>query len=271
MKSIYLLLSIQLLYAGCVSKPTIEIRDDFNKYYEQSGLEGAFVLYDEQKEKYLYCNKDIAEQAYTPASTFKICNSLIALETGAISDENQVIAWDGVSRNPVWDKDHNMKSAFVNSTVWFYQELARRIGEENMKYWMDLSKYGNGDISGGIDQFWLTGGLKITPIEQIEFLRRFQNNELGFSDRNRDIVKNIMIVDDSLNYILRAKTGWGVQSEEDIGWYVGYIEVEGNIYYFANIIIQQSNALNDLDNAISFDKSRQNITYQILKDLQIIQ
>ena len=58
------------------------------------------------------------DSAYTPASTFKIVNSLIGIQTGIITDENMVIKWDGVKRwNEDWNKDLTMKEAFAVSAV----------------------------------------------------------------------------------------------------------------------------------------------------------
>ncbi|MBK8852777.1 MAG: class D beta-lactamase [Saprospiraceae bacterium] len=143
-------------------------------------MEGSFVLYDPQTAKYIFYNQDQYKQTFSPASTFKICNSLIGLETGLIQDENFIIPWDSVTRNLVWDKDHDMKTAFANSTVWYYQELAKRVGGQKMKYWLDKTNYGNADTSGGIDRFWLTGGLRISPEQQIDFLKRLHDKNCLF-------------------------------------------------------------------------------------------
>ena len=105
-----------------------------------------------------------------------------------------------------------------------------------MKYWLDKANYGNADISGGIDKFWLSGGLRISTEQQIDFLKRLHDNTLPFSQKPMDIVKNIMIAKDTLGYVVRAKTGWGKQDNKDIGWYVGYVEKENKVYYFANCI-----------------------------------
>lgn len=254
---------------ACKQKQLTEIRADFKKYYDQFNVEGSFVLYDPQVDKYIFYNQDQFEQTFSPASTYKICNSLIGLETGVIKDENFVIPWDSVVRNPVWDKDHNLKTAFANSTVWYYQELARRVGGQQMKYWLDKANYGNADTSGGIDKFWLTGGLRISPKQQIDFVKRLHDNQLPFSKRSVDIVKNIMIAKDTLNYLVRAKTGWGGHDNKDVGWYVGYIETKGNVYYFANCVQIDAKKLNDTQSAISFDNSRIDIVYLILDDLKL--
>jgi beta-lactamase class D len=257
---ILLILAVSILTTFRL-KQKEEIRDDFKKYYDQQEVEGSFVLYDQKKDKFIFYNKQQFKQAFSPASTFKICNSLIGLETGVIKDENFLIPWDRVVRqNPKWNKDHDLKTAFKNSTVWYYRELARRVGGQKMKYWLDTSQFGNTDTSGGVDLFWLRGGLRITPEQQIDFLRRLCNNKLPFSKRTTDIVKNIMIVKDTLGYVLRAKAGWADDDKKSTGWYVGYLETKDNVYYFSNCI-QTSN----FDKAIA----RVEITNQILDDLKL--
>lgn len=257
-----------IIFLVCITslKPqTTETRDDLKKYYDQYKVEGSFVLYDQGDDKYIFYNQSQFRLLFTPASTFKICNSLIGLETGVIKDGTFIIRWDSVQRRiPEWNNDQDLKSAFKNSTVWYYQELARRVGGKRMKYWLDKSNYGNADTSGGIDKFWLTGGLRITPEQQIDFLVRLHNNKLPFSQRSIDIVKNIMITKDTLGYILRAKTGWGEQDGINIGWYVGYVEQQNNVYYFANCIQTTDNEHEQ------FGIARKEIVFQILSELTIL-
>jgi beta-lactamase class D len=245
-------------------KQTTEIRSDFKKYYDKFNVEGSFVLYDKKQDKYIFYNKEQFDQNFSPASVFNICNSLIGLETGVIKDEKFVIPWDSIVRqNSNWNTNHDLKTAFKNSTVWYYQELARRVGGQQMKYWLDKANYGNADTSGGIDKFWLSGGLRISPEQQIDFLKRLHDNRLPFSQHSMDIVKKIMIAKDTLDYVVRAKTGWGGQDSKDIGWYVGYIETKDNVYFFVNCI--QSADFNNKD----FANSRIDIVYLILDDLKV--
>lgn len=246
-------------------KQAAEIRDDFKKYYDQFNVDGSFVLYDRQNDKYIFYNREQFSHALTPASTFKICNSLIGLETGIIQDADFVIPWDSITRqNPGWNSDQGLKTAFKNSTVWYYQELARRVGGQQMKYWLDKANYGNADTSGDIDKFWLSGGLRISPGQQIDFLKRLHDNDLPFSQRSMDIVKNMMIVKDTSGYVVSAKTGWGSHDNKDIGWYVGYLETNDNVYYFANCI--QTSDFNNND----FARARTEILYLVLGDLKLL-
>lgn len=248
-----------------IQKQKIRIRDDFKKHYDRFSVEGSFALFDQNKDQYIFYNKEQFQQNFSPASTFKICNSLIGLETGIIKDENFIIPWDSVVRDyPQWNSDHDLKTAFKNSTVWYYQELARRVGGQQMKYWLEKANYGNADTSGGIDEFWLSGGLRVSPKQQIDFLIRLHDNKLPFSQRTTDIVKNIMIKQDTLDYVVRAKTGWADEEKRMIGWYVGYIEKGDNTYYFTTCI-----QTDNLDHS-EFAKARIDITNSILEELKLI-
>lgn len=253
-----------LLVSVSRPQPKAEVRDDFKKFFDSFNVEGSFALFDLKNDSYAFCNEAQYKQPFIPASTFKICSSLIGLETGVIKDENFVIKWDGVVRPVVaWNKDQDLKTAFKNSTVPYYQELARRVGGKRMKYWLDKAKYGNADTSGGIDRFWLSGGLRITPEQQIKFLVRLYKNELPFSTKSIDIVKRIMIAQDTVGYVLRAKTGWSEQDETSIGWYVGYLETGAGTYFFATCV--QSSDKDNPDSA----RSRKEITTEILKSLKL--
>jgi beta-lactamase class D len=97
--------------------------------------------------------------------------------------------------------------------VWYYQELARRVGADTMKFWLDKVSYGNADTSGGIDQFWLTGNLRISPIEQILFLQKLKSEQLPFSKNTITIVKDIMIQERSESLINRKTTNTNMREQ----------------------------------------------------------
>lgn len=215
---------------------------DFGRHFQKLGVEGSIVIYDLKNDRLLQHNPQRNQTAFLPASTFKILNSLISLETGVISDELAILTWDGIKREiPEWNRDLNMREAMKLSAYAFYQVLARRVGYERMQEWVTKAEYGNQKIGSekDIDRFWLDGELRITPQEQIQFLRRFYNNELPFSERSLSIVKDIIIREQTPDYTLRAKTGWagfGGSLTPQIGWYVGYLERDRNVYFFATNI-----------------------------------
>jgi beta-lactamase class D len=201
--------------------------------YFQGG-EGAFVLYDLQNDQYLRYNAERCAERFLPASTFKIMNSLIGLESGVIPDENFVIPWDGTPYPiPSWNRDHTLATAIRNSVVWYYQELSRRVGRDRMQSYVDAAGYGNRDISGPIDAFWLEGGLRISADEQVEFLRRLYLDELPFSAGTMRIVRKILVLEETESYQFSGKTGSVQRVPPHTGWFVGYLTVDGNTYFFA--------------------------------------
>lgn len=264
-RTVFKTIVLILILASCVSSKKIILKESYKGYYNKYKVEGSFVLFNQNDKSYSIYNKLQFEQEFTPASTFKVCNTLIGLETGVIPDENFVIPWDSVTRSIAkWNANHDLKTAFKNSTVWYYQELARRVGGAKMKQYLQKLHYGNEDTTGGIDKFWLTGNLRITPKQQIDFLVKLNNYKLPVSKRSIDILKKIMLVSDTNGIKIYAKTGWGSQNDLDIGWYVGFVETEDNVYYFANCI-QTSDFNND-----KFAAARTEIANTILKDLKII-
>jgi beta-lactamase class D len=168
-----------------------------------------------------YCQKRL-----TPASTFKIPNSIIGLETGGIPDAEFTIPWDGVNRSvAAWNHDHTLRTAIRDSAVWYYQELARRVGKERMLAWVQKLAYGNQQIGEVVDRFWLDGPLAITPLEQLEFLRRLALAQLPISERTRGIVLDITRKGEIDGKPLHSKTGWAHPDQpEEIGWFVGFVD-----------------------------------------------
>src|SRR5215213_1495484 len=209
-----------------------------------AGTKSAFVLYDLKNDRYVRYNEERCRERFSPKSTFKIPNSLIGLETGVIRDADFVIAWnrqkyppqDNWNQYPFkhWEQDHTLRSAIKYSVVWYYRELALRVGPQRMKKDVEAFDYGNRDISGGIDNFWLGGGLRISADEQVEFLKKFYAGRLPVSKRAVEIVKDILVLEKTPDYTLSAKTGGGTIAEGTyIGWFVGYVETRGNVYFFA--------------------------------------
>ena len=240
---------------------------DFGRHFQDLGVEGSILIQDLNNDRIYQHNPKRNATTFLPASTFKILNSLISLETGVIPDEIAILTWDGVQRSiPAWNRDLNMREAFKLSAVWFYQVLARRVGHERMQEWVNKAGYGNHNIGGkeDLDKFWLEGELRITPQEQIQFLRRLYQNDLPFSEKTFSTVKDIMIVEQTPEYTIRAKTGLvGFEQPElpQIGWYVGYLERDNLVYFFAtNIDIR-----NDSD-----PSKRMSLTRRCFKDLGLL-
>jgi len=200
---------------------------EWGKYFTDNGINdknACFIMRDNNHESMHFFNKERCIQRFPPASTFKIFNSLVALETAVAPDDQLLIVWDSIKRRPEWDKDMTMREAFRVSCLPYYQEIARRIGPARMKHYIDTVKYGNMTMGGAIDNFWLNNTLQITPDEQVGFLKRMYFYELPFSERSQRIVKTMMLREETPTYKLYYKTGTGNVGDSTIYWVVGFAE-----------------------------------------------
>ncbi len=214
-----------LTFASC-RESRVHDKPEWGKHFQQYGLaDGCIMLRDNNHEAVYYYNKDRCLKRFLPASTFKIFNSLVALETGVAPDEQLVIKWDSIPRKmDIWNKDMNMREAFKLSCVPYYQEIVRRIGPDLMQHYLDTCNYGNKNMGGGIDQFWLNDSLQISADEQVGFLKRLYFAELPFAERTQRIVKSMMLQEETPAYKLYYKTGWGIRTQSNVMWIVGFIE-----------------------------------------------
>jgi beta-lactamase class D len=217
------------------NEPAWQDHPEWQAEFGKRGVAGTMLVFDEAANRYHVFDRKRAQTGYLPASTFKVFNALVALETGAVKDEYEVIRWDGVERSVGdWNRDHSLASAMKFSVVWFYQEVARRAGAERMQDWISRVGYGNRDIGGGIDQFWLKGKLRISALEQIGFLRRLAAGSLPFGARAHEAVRRISIIEAAPTYVLHGKTGWvGTSDPKSLGWIVGWVDRNGKRWCYA--------------------------------------
>lgn len=206
--------------------------------FAAESLSGTIAVYDERTGKRGAHDPARAGHRFIPASTFKIPHALFALDAGIVKDEFEVFAWDS-THGPFdsWNRDQDLRTSMSRSVVWVYQRFARTLGEARERAYLERVGYGNADPGGGVDRFWLDGALRISAIEQIEFLRRLRRNELPFERDHQRLVKDVMIVDARREWILRGKTGWATRGREpDLGWFVGWVErQEGAVFFALNV------------------------------------
>lgn len=165
----------------------------------------------------------------SPCSTFKVPHALIGLETGAIDGPGHLRAWDGhVRQRQITNRDHTLASAIEHSVVWYFQDLARDIGETRMQHWLDRLQYGNRDLTAGIDQFWLGASLKIDAYQQLQLVKSLWREGLPLAARHQQAVRVMLRQESSLPGTLYGKTGSCLgdprSGEPDHGWFIGWIE-----------------------------------------------
>lgn len=245
-RSLLYILPLVIVLSSC-SPNNVTEDAGFQKYFDSVGTTGCFGMFDNGQGHFTVYNLPrFRDSAFLPASTFKIVNSLIGLETGRIVNENMVIKWDGITRfypsgdsAKEWNKDLTMKQAFKVSAVPYYQEVARKIGKDTMQRWLDTLGYGQryGKFKIGnnnIDTFWLDNSLKVTADEELGLVKKLYFDQLPFFKSTQKTVRWVMLQEDNANYKLSYKTGWGHRENgHTLGWMVGWIEENKHPYFFA--------------------------------------
>ena len=263
-----LLMSLTMTCQTKNSKGKETLVPEFNKTLDSLKVKGAILIYDFTNKTYYSNDFSWAKTGFIPASTFKIPNSIIALETGVIKNDSVIFKWNGEKRwNIKWEQDLTFKEAFQVSCVPCYQEVARKIGFKRMKDYLNKLNYKEMVFDNTtIDNFWLEGESKISQTQQIQFLKRFYFSELPISKRTESIVKNIMLIEKTDAYTLSGKTGLSVKNGLYNGWFVGYFEAKNKVYFFAtNLEPIEKEAYSD-----EFLSARINATKQAFKNLNFL-
>lgn len=218
----------------CLAAGPIE-QANWQATFTKFNAKGTLMIVDERvtPAKLLVFNPERAKQRMSPASTFKIPHSLMALDAGVLKDEFQLFRWDGVERSFAGhNQDQNLRSAMRTSALWVYEIFAKQIGEKRAGEYLQKIGYGNANPSTDKGTYWVDGKLAISAEEQIAFLQKLYLNQLPFSKEHQLLVKDMMINEAGKEWILRAKTGW----EGRFGWWVGYVEwPTGPVFFALNI------------------------------------
>ncbi len=248
-----------IFICGCTLRATAQNCD----------IPGSTVIYDYAAKKWIYTDSADAFQPSLPASTFKIINLLIALETGVIKDEHAVIKWPGHTDTSLYGyrpeiyKNMTVRKAFEVSAGWVFIELSRKIGKERYRHYLEACRYGNGNLSRNDPDFWNFGAFAISPRNQVEFLIKVYEEKLPFSKRNFAILKRVMITEQTGDYTMRSKTGWTRVDGKDFGWWTGYLEKKDNVYFFATRLVKERKTINP-----DFGTCRKLITIRRLRELK---
>ena len=278
-KILYLISIVTLLISCSGKKTTTDKKEEkvtdreilvpqFQKIIDSINVKGAILIYDFDENSYYSNDFEWAELGHLPASTYKITNSIIALETHVVENDSAIFKWNGEQRRlSIWEQDLTLKEAFRFSCVPCYQEVARKIGAKKMNEYLHKLNYGNMKVdSTNIDLFWLEGESEISQFQQIDFLKRFYQSKLPISEQTEMIMKRMMVLEQNDEYTLSGKTGWSIRNGNNNGWFVGYVESRNKVYFFATNIEPKEQF-----NMNMFSMIRKSITYKALEELKIIE
>ena len=234
--------------------------------FDKNGMYGTILILDPAQNRTYGYNPARWDSGYLPASTFKIANLLIGLETGVV-DTNYIFRWNGEKRRlPQWDRDLNLQEAFRVSCVPCFQELARKIGPDHMRSYLGKMNYPGMDVqSDNIDLFWLEGNSRITPRQQVDFVRRLYEEKLPLKKSAMEAVKAIMVNEITPEYTLSGKTGWAIRNGNNYGWFVGWLEVKGKVYFIATLVEPKNQEVVD-----DFAAARKLVTMEVLRRFSLV-
>ena len=234
----------------------LDISETFGTY------DGSFVLYDNNLDSWKIYDLEEATKRIPPESTYKIYDALLGLESGIITPEHSSMTWNGDAFPfPSWEADQDLNSAMQNSVNWYFQAIDSQLGINRVQEFLNKIEYGNQTTSSNLDLYWSDFSLKISPLEQVTLLKKFNTNEFHLNSQNVFSVKNAIKIASTPNGNFYGKTGTGRVNGQDInGWFIGYVETSDNSYYFATNIQSDSNATG---------KKAFEITSDILKKLHI--
>jgi beta-lactamase class D len=231
MNKFYFLFSVLLFTLASCTMNKAKINNSFKKYFDSSHVEGSFAFLNNQLGNITVYNMKLDTERVSPGTSFKILNSLIGIQTGNIENENTVIK-DSADTNKL-----TLTNAFKNSFVPYFQALARKIGKDSMKRWVDSISYGNKNINGAVDSFWLNNELKISPDEQLGFMSKLYFSQLPFQKYAQQMVQDQMLQEDNTLYKFSYTTGTGIdEKEHQIAWALGWIEENRHVYFFVTLI-----------------------------------
>lgn len=277
MKNLNLLLLV-ILFVSCKEQPTSSkiteedksnkeiMVSEFQSIIDSAAVKGSILVYDLKEDTYFSNDFQWARGGHLPASTYKITNSIIALETGVVENDSTLFQWDGAPRRlKVWEQDLVFRDAFHFSCVPCYQEVARNIGSKRMNHYLKKLDYGAMQVdSTNIDMFWLQGESKISQFQQVNYLKRLYQSQLSISKRTDSIIKRMMVIEDKDDYKLSGKTGWSIRNGNNNGWFVGYLEAQNNTYFFAaNVEPEQ-----DFDMSL-FPMIRKDIVFKAFQQMKL--
>lgn len=237
---------------------------DLKEHFAAEGVAGAFLAYDARATSGWIYQPELANTPFLPASTFKIPHAIIALETGILPNADHVLPWDGERRwHPQWNLDLNLHEAVRLSAVPFFQQVARKVGSERMTKWLGRLGYGNENIEGKIDWFWLVGGLRISSAQQVDFLQRLRSGALPIADRTRNVVRDVLFFGRRGARTIYGKTGSTdpENSAHNVHWFVGWVEQAERATYFATLIV---------DPPSGKSSARLHVTDRILSALDVL-
>lgn len=222
--------ALTALFSCSVNKAKID--NDLKKYFDSANVQGCFTMLNNASGEVTVYNMTLDTQRFSPLATFQLVNALIGLQTGAITNDTMKVSWPK-SIADASGETIDMKGAFKTNSYNYTSETAKRIGKDTLQNYIDSLGYGNKNIDGGADSFWLNNTLKISPDEQLGLMKRLYFEQLPFRKSSHQMVKDAMLQENNTNYKLSYCSASGKdENGHGIGWITGWVEENKHVYFF---------------------------------------
>lgn len=208
---------------------------------------GCFLLYDVTNDQEIaFYNREKSKIRMAPDSTFKIALSLMAFDSKIINQDTK-FSWDKVDRGlSLWNQDQTPQTWIRNSVVWVSQAITPKLGLDRIQRYLVSFDYGNKDFSGnpqrndGLTNAWLESSLKISPAEQVVFLKKLILRNLEVTKSAiQSTLDNMFLMESDKGTKIYGKTGAGFSSDRSLqnGWFEGFaVTKEGHKYIFVSAL-----------------------------------
>ncbi len=238
----YPLICIALIafFGSSCSVNKAQIDNEIKSFFDEKNVEGCFTMLDNANGGITVYNMSMDTTRFTPGSTFDILHTLIALQVGAVINENTPIyISDTISADT---NKCTIKQAFIKNNTDFFGQISKKIGKESFQIWLDSISYGNKKIGENLSSFWMNNSLKISPDEQLGFMKKLYFDQLPFRKSVHLSVRDMMVKEDNSAYKFSYRVGTSINEKHQlVECLVGWIEENRHVYFMANMI-QHKNA-----------------------------
>ncbi|MDR0533172.1 MAG: hypothetical protein LBH01_04385 [Verrucomicrobiales bacterium] len=173
-------------------------------------------------------NAVLADQKFTPASTFKVMIAWAALEEGLVTPKTKHLVKD--SYVPGAPRELDLHEALYFSSNDYFDWLGKKLGREKLEKYIAISGYAGGKPpKGWLDNMDLVergGTITITPRENQEFFYKLQQGPDCFQQKKPVSSEAVMMM---LRTVLRWPNAnaeamlWGkTGAAGGAVWFIGY-------------------------------------------------
>ncbi len=195
------------------------------------------------------------EQRRSPVSSFKLPLAVMGFDSGLLKDAHT----PSLTYKDEYQSDMDIQKKTTDPTVWlkesivwYSQQLTRKMGAETFKDYINTFNYGNMDVAGnagkndGLTQSWLMSSLLISPQEQVVFIKKLLECDLGVSEAACAATIAITPEFQAGEWKVFGKTGSGwlkddkgnIDKSKPQGWFVGWAIKNQKKVIFAKLVLE---------------------------------